>query len=205
MPCLRLNVDLTLVLIRTFAETCLTFRKKLVDTNLTTPKSTSPTTKAKRAGIYPAIWNCLFHGQEGSDQIKWHVLLAQSMVIFALAAAISAGAAAVVEQEAQRLERLLTWGHHLAFIHREELLADATIRAALEVLATSHVKQGKEYLTAAEQMPSEQHQLEKHAQEEIAAARSLRPFLAALPNPFLDNLRTESAKKYCFLYGGARL
>ena len=98
----------------------------MTDKNMTTQKTSPRKAKAHRLGILPAIWNCLFHRREDADSASWHIILAQSMVIFALTAAIAAGAAAVAEQEAQRLERLLTWGHHLAFIYRQELLSDAS-------------------------------------------------------------------------------
>ncbi len=112
----------------------------MTDKNMTTQKASPRTAKTKHPGIWPTIWNCLWHSREIADKASWHVILAQSMVIFALAGAIAAGAVAVSEQEAQRLERLLTWGHHLAFIYRQELLSDASTRAALEVLANHIIK-----------------------------------------------------------------
>ena len=172
----------------------------MTDKNMTTQKASRRPAKTKHPGIWPTMWNCLWPSREIADKASWHIILAQSMVIFALAGAIAAGAAAVAEQEAQRLERLLTWGHHLAFIYRQELLADASTRAALEVLAKSYNKQGKEYLKAANQPGAEQQELERQAQEDFAAARTLRPFLAVLPNPFINNLSVEQSlqKKVAF-------
>ena len=152
------------------------------------------------------MWNCLWPSRESADKASWHVILAQSMVIFALAGAIAAGAVAVSEQEAQRLERLLTWGHHLAFIYRQELLADALDPggggSAGEI---SYPSRGRNTCRLPTSYASTNRSSRSGRKREFAAVRALRPFLSVLPNPFEKKpLRgTKSPKKDCLLYGPA--
>ena len=142
---------------------------------------------AKNSSMWQIIRNCLFPARVFEGPPDWYTLLAMSMVIIATAGAIVAGGAAIAEQEANRLERLLTWGHEISLTQRQVLLADAATRAALEVQIKTLRQQGQAYLEAAGQPGVKRAGLESQAQEEFASARALWPLLTALPNPLGDD------------------
>ncbi len=156
------------------------------DQDLADRKALGRCIPAKNKSMWRTIRNCLFPARVAEGPPDWHTLLALSMVIIATVGAIVAGGAAIAEQEANRLERLLTWGHEISLTKRQVLLADAATRAGLEVRIKSLDKQGEAYLEAANHPGVNQVWLKSQAQEEFAAARALLPFLTVLPNPFQD-------------------
>jgi hypothetical protein len=148
-------------------------------TNHTAPRRAAP---AKRPHFWHTLRTCLFTKKKREDVPDWHTLLAFSMVIIATAGAIVAGGTAVAEQEANRLERLLTWGHRIAIAEQQQWLADAATRRELELRVTAYRRLSREYLKAGRQQGVQGSCLRQQGLEELAAARALEPVLKALPN-----------------------
>ncbi len=146
-------------------------------------------------------------GTAGSSH-RSHNILASLMVIVATLGAIFSGWTAIAENDAERLARQLTQGHHLGLAYRQELLTDAGMRSVLEDRKKACTTLGEQYLSTANRKESQKPEaavLDMLAQEQFAAARALQWFLYVMPNPFYADLSVEqSLQKRTSFYLGTR-
>ncbi|MHB8069597.1 MAG: hypothetical protein ACYDIC_17025 [Desulfobaccales bacterium] len=165
-------------------------------------KNLSHTAAAKISSVWHAIL-----GTANSSRRSHHIL-ASLMVIVATLGAIFSGLTAIAENEAERLARQLTQGHHLGLTYRQELLTDVAMRSVLEERKKACATLGQQYLSDANQKGSNRREaavLDMLAQEQFAAARALQWFLYVLPNPFYSELSVEqSLQKRAAFYLQAR-
>lgn len=165
----------------------------------------APGTQGSRALLRPlyrsaktkitSLWQSIL-GSANSGR-RLHDILASLMVVVATLGAIVSGMAAVAENEAERVSRQLTQGHHLGLTYRQELLTDGAMRDPLKERSDACINLGEQYLQAVNRnilnKPGMAAQLDLHAQEEFAAARALWPFLYILRHPFDRELSPEQS------------